>query len=212
LVFGDSIAYGAWDTGGGWVQRLRKNFDSKKMGHIVYNLGIPGDDTSMLLRRFESEIKSRIGDEPTQKLLIIFAIGVNDAPYVRKLKNNWTPREKFRENVEALIEKARKFTDKIVFVGLLPVDEKLVVPVPWDTPLGKIDYKNNDLQYYNSVLKVICDTPKVEFIDLFNRFRDLKYQKLLHDGLHPNTKGHKLMYKLITEYLISNKIIKTTVY
>ncbi len=48
LVFGDSIAYGKWDSKGGWVARLRDYIDEKynlnKTGNVqVYNLGIPGE-------------------------------------------------------------------------------------------------------------------------------------------------------------------------
>lgn len=30
LVFGDSIVYGAWDTEGGWAERLKKREDLSK--------------------------------------------------------------------------------------------------------------------------------------------------------------------------------------
>ena len=55
IVFGDSIAYGAWDKEGGWVQRLRKILDVKTLSnpdqfYLVYNLSIDGADTELLLK------------------------------------------------------------------------------------------------------------------------------------------------------------------
>ena len=48
LIFGDSIAWGAWDKEGGWVQRLRKLIDEKNLSDpefycLVYNLGVSGN-------------------------------------------------------------------------------------------------------------------------------------------------------------------------
>ena len=80
LVFGDSIAYGAWDREGGWVQRLRRFLDEKNSDVLVYNLSIDSDTTEDLLERFEFETKQRIrGDE----IILIFAIGVNDSQIFR---------------------------------------------------------------------------------------------------------------------------------
>ncbi|MDD2822618.1 MAG: hypothetical protein PHQ59_00920 [Candidatus Daviesbacteria bacterium] len=54
LVFGDSVAYGAWDPKGGWVRRLRevieepiyktaiytKHYKLTGDASLVYNLGV----------------------------------------------------------------------------------------------------------------------------------------------------------------------------
>ncbi|MBP9816303.1 SGNH/GDSL hydrolase family protein, partial [Candidatus Woesebacteria bacterium] len=64
LVFGDSIAYGKWDSKGGWVARLRNYIDTtynlNKEGNVqVYNLGIPGEVVPRLAERFSSELTMR---------------------------------------------------------------------------------------------------------------------------------------------------------
>lgn len=212
LVFGDSTILGVYHATGSWVDILKGNLNkinSKDPDayYLTYNLGIDGDKTSDLVERFEKEVSSRLRNTGGDEAVIIFEIGANDAAFVKKLKSNWVPKDKFRENIEALIEIAKRFTDKIIFVGLLPVNEKLTVPVPWDSPVGKISYRNSDLQYYNSVLRVICETQKIKFIDLFNKFRDMKYDKLLYDGVHMNAQGHELMYRFVLDYLIMNKIL-----
>ena len=64
FIFGDSIAYGAWDPEGGWVERLRQwlfvtTRDNYNLGTFLYNLSIVGDTTADLLRRFPTEIAAR---------------------------------------------------------------------------------------------------------------------------------------------------------
>ncbi|MBU4000173.1 SGNH/GDSL hydrolase family protein, partial [Patescibacteria group bacterium] len=83
LVFGDSIAYGAWDKEGGWVERLKVFTNRKAISSglefycAVYNLAIDGDYTRTLLKRLESETKQRA--DVGQETIFVFAIGKNDA-------------------------------------------------------------------------------------------------------------------------------------
>ncbi|MEA2003336.1 MAG: hypothetical protein U9O53_00050 [archaeon] len=69
LVFGDSIVWGAWDSEGGWVDRLkmkinrnaikaiRKNPESDY--NVIYNLGVAGINIKNVLSRIKSETKAR---------------------------------------------------------------------------------------------------------------------------------------------------------
>ncbi len=182
------MAYGAWDPKGGWVEKLREYLTRRTMSRPKwtsnpdsweegFNLGIAGETTANVRERFESEIDSRvdIGDET----IIIFEVGSNDAGHLQKRFR--VEKDKFRENIEWLIEKSRVYTKKIIFIGLLPVDDIHTNPVPWGKK-EKECYKNFDAQYYNSLLRMICQTQKVMFIDMFEEFRKLNYKKLLYDG------------------------------
>ena len=52
-IFGDSIAWGAYDEMGGWANRLKQYFSEDKENYIeVYNLGVSGDNSEKLLKRF----------------------------------------------------------------------------------------------------------------------------------------------------------------
>ncbi|MBU6500990.1 MAG: hypothetical protein KGJ89_02590 [Patescibacteria group bacterium] len=105
-IFGDSITWGASDTEkGGWVERLKTYFGNKYEA-IIYNLGIPGDTTIDLLKRVESECKSRKPD------LIIFSIGINDL-----WRDDRTPIKKFAENIARLHRIAKKIHQKRDFYG-----------------------------------------------------------------------------------------------
>jgi len=175
------------------VQRIRKSLDEKNLSapdkyyFVVYNLGIDGDTTEGLLKRFETELRRRIYDE--EETVIIFSIGGNDAVYLKKEKNHYVPIDKFEENIKKLISQARKYTDKIIINGLFPVDKKKTTPVPWE---ANMIYNNIYIERYNSKLRNICEKEKVEFIDLYGEVIKRDYKNFLsYDGLHPSSEGHK---------------------
>ena len=168
LIFGDSITQGYWDLQGGWAQRLRSFIDKRNLSDngsydyfFVYNLGISGNTSEDLLRRFEFEAKQRIGEG--DDVVLIFSTGGNDSAYVHSKKGNWVSLEKYKENVQKLIVLARKFSSKIIFLSLLPVEQDLVDPMPWDK--GK-SQKNEYIQKYNETLKSVCKKNNVYFIDV----------------------------------------------
>lgn len=207
LIFGDSITYGAWDKEGGWVARLRKFLDKITMTDpdfycIVYNCGVSGDTSQGLLERFNFETKQRIKE--ADDIVFIFEIGTNDALFYRNKKVNAVRPEKFKKNIEKLIKQAKKFSSKIVFLSLKPVDEKRSIIIPWRP---EISYQNKYLQQYNQIIKEVCEKNKVYFIDLFETIFESP-KNLLEDGTHPNAQGHELIYKTVKQFLIKNKIIE----
>ena len=207
LVFGDSITYGAWDKEGGWVQRLRKFLDERNLTDsdfycLVYNLGISGNNSEDLLERFKFETKQRLKEN--EETIIIFAIGINDSQFVHSEGNQRVPINKFKHNIQKLIKLARKFSSKIVFVGLTPVDETKTTPIPWNIDKS---YKNEYIEKYNGVIKKICEENKIYFIEIFEKLKNLNYQELLEDGLHPNSKGHQKIFEIVKDFLIENEII-----
>ncbi len=203
LIFGDSIAWGAFDSeGGGWVEHLKLYMWSK--GDIdVYNLGVSGNKTSNLLERFESETKARI--EENEETIIIFAIGINDSYFLHSKNDFMTPIEQFKENIQKLIDLAQKFSSKIIFIGLTPVDESKTTPIPWDTDKS---YKNENIKKYNEIIKSACEDKNIYFVEILDKWLQSDYQDLLEDGLHPNSKGHKKIFETVKDFLAQNEIIK----
>src|SRR4030042_1024853 len=208
LVFGDSITYGAWDKEGGWVNRLRKFMDEKNLPELsksgfyclVYNLGVSGNTTEDLLQRFESEINDRLmeGDET----IIILSIGINDSQFNPSSNNFKIPPQKFQDNIKKLLNAAREISSKIIFVGLTPVDEKITTS--WYTDEC---YKNEYIQKYDEIIKSACKENKIYFVEIFNDFMESNYNKLLEDGLHPNSEGHKKIFEIVRDFLSKNSIV-----
>lgn len=208
LIFGDSIAHGAWDIEGGWVQRLKKEIDKKIISSglqfycDVYNLSIDGDVARGVLERFENETKKRLLEEET---VFIFAVGINDSCFIKNTEEFLTPLKNFRNNVQKLISGAKKFSNKIIFIGLTPVDEEKTNPY-FASTTGK-SYKNEFIKKYDEIIKSVCAENKISFIEIFEKFNKENYKNLLEDGLHPNTQGHEKIFEIVKNYLIKNKII-----
>jgi lysophospholipase L1-like esterase len=206
LVFGDSIATGKWDKKGGWVVRLwtwiiEKSMTEPNFEADLYNLSVSGGTVDGLLDRFDSEIEARLST--TGKTYVIFSIGVNDSQYLNNKDRVRFKDKQFRQNVETLLTRARRFTADITFLGFLPVDESKVDPKPWAI---EESYKNKYIKRFNSIIAEVCAKKNVDFINVYDRFKKKDdYKELLDDGVHPTTAGHRKIYKIVKEKL-KNKL------
>lgn len=201
LIFGTSVTLGEWDERGGWAQMI-KNFADKKSINtnfeesvLVYPLGISGENTRDLLIRFETEALARIRDY--DNINIIIEMGINDSQYIIAEKSHAVPVPEFEENIKSLIEKSKKLDAKLLFIGLTPVDER-VNPVAWRP---EVTYLIDYVKGYNTVLKEICENENIPFIDILEKFENVNYKEFLIDGLHPNSKGHDIIYDAVISYL-----------
>lgn len=207
LTFGSSTTLGEWDQKGGWADRLR-DFAYQKAAATnftnyadVYNLGIDGDNSERLIKRFENEIQARIYGE--KDLIIFIAIGLNDSQYLLEEKHNWIQPEDFENNLHTLLDTARKYNSRIVFVSLTPVDNR-VDPIPWKKEAA---YRMEYIQSYNEIIKKICNRNKLPFIDILEKFLQTGVDKILQDGLHPTTQGHEIIFEEVKKYLVDNSLI-----
>lgn len=211
LVFGDSVVWGAWDKEGGWVARLRKFLDKRTLSipefHntdflMVYNLGVSGDSSGWLLKRFEPEVMQRLKEK--DRTIIIIAIGKNDSCFLENKKSFMTPPKQFEKNIQKLISLSRKYSSKIIFVGTAMIDETKTMPIYWNK---NMHCRNEHLKQYNDIIKSVCAKKKIRFIDIYGKFAKTDYKKLLEDGLHPNSEGHKMIFETVKDFLVKEKII-----
>lgn len=194
LIFGDSIVYGKGDLEGGWVGRLRRYLEEKDPEVRVYNLGIFSNDSTDLLARFSEEARARLRED--YDTTTVFAIGINDSYFVHSENKVKTAPEEFRNNILQLIEQAKVFSSKIIFVGLTPVDESKTNPIPWNTDKS---YRNESIAAFNQLIETACSKLGLPFVNLLEKFKGQDYAKLLDDGLHPNSEGHKLIFETVKE-------------
>ncbi len=208
FVFGTSTTYGAWDPEGGWVQRLRKFIDQKiidsnfQLDHLVYNLGVSGDKSRDILKRLESETEARLGHWAGE-IIFLFHFGVNDCIYNEKLGGLEIPPEEFKENCVKLISLARKYSSKIVFIGSMPVDNR-VNPMPWSP--GRA-YKNEYVAQFNRIMESVAKENGIDFVEIYERFIKENYSSLLADGIHMTIEGHVKIFEIVKDFLIKKKII-----
>lgn len=207
IVLGDSIAWGAWDKEeGGWVNRLKKHLDNKALSleknFLLYNLAVSGHTSQDLLKIIEKEIENRIHE--THKTLPIIAIGINDSQLSIKSLENKISIETFENNINQIIEKLKAFSKEIVFLGLTYVDESKIYPIPWKKTHG---YLNKEIEKYNRIIKTCCQKENINFIEILNAFSKNNYLELLNDGLHPNERGHELIFQIVKEYIENKNFI-----
>lgn len=207
FVFGDSIAQGFWDIEGGWVARIRKHYDQKKVSGedddapVVFNLGVSAETTVDVANRIDNEIKSR--DPTGLKPAVVLAIGVNDTQYYDD--KVYSTSEEFRDHLMSLLKIVRMHSDKILFVGLSCVVEERVQPMPW-SETGK-SYSNKRIWEFEEVLRAFCDTNNVPIVKLYEAMEvEQQTRELLPDGVHPNGEGHQLIADLVLPEL--EKLIK----
>lgn len=185
-VLGDSITYGGYDPiAGGWVTLLRNYFEKKYEGEIhTYNLGVAGDNTDGLLKRIKNEL------EPREPEIIVLAIGINDTQYIYSKNDYRVTVDEFQKNIKEIFEMAKKFTSKIVFMGLTAVDETKTTPTNWNKDKF---YKNERIELFNEFIEKFCRENNMEFVEVDN----LLNNQDLDDGLHPNTEGHKKIFEKV---------------
>ncbi|TRZ64349.1 MAG: hypothetical protein D4Q79_01760, partial [Spirochaetia bacterium] len=94
------------------------------------------------------------------------------------------------------------FSEKIVFIGLTPVEESKTTPIPWNTDKF---YKNEYIQKYDGIIKKVCEENNLSFVEVFERLKG--NENLSEDGLHPNSEGHQKIFEIVKDFLINNKII-----
>lgn len=214
LIFGDSIAYGNWDGQGGWVDRLKSFYFKECLNnsdyyYMVYNIGVSGDTSVELLERFEFEIKHRLWErEETgekEEIIIILSTGKNDAAFIKSKNSFSTSINSFTINIKQLLTIAKKYSTKIIFVGPAMIDEIKAMSAEWDF---NIKYSNKDIEKYNKAMKFACKEKKVHFINMYEEFRKLNYKKLLKDGVHPNSAGHKKMFEIVRDFLVKKDIVE----
>lgn len=184
-VFGDSMAWGSWDPeGGGWVQRWRALVEKTREDVTIYNVSINGDTTRDVLKRFDIEAEAR------RPNVIIFALGYNDSATDLTTGVNQVSPEDFVKNINALLVKAKKYTDRIYWVGECLVDDTKTQPAPFNLNLS---YSQDSVTQYNILAKSAVVEAGSEYIDLSDTltFEDLD------DGLHPNAKGHEKIAGII---------------
>lgn len=207
IIFGASITWGAWDKEGGWAQRIKSFADNKAISSsrddytAVYCLGVSGDNTESLLKRFDMEVQARVDEE--EKTVILVEIGINDSQYNLSENKHRIPVQQYKNNLLKFAAKAKKYKASLIFVGLTPVDKR-VDPIPWKKGFA---YRTEFVEKYEKIIKEICVEQNIPFVEVMSKFTKRDYTSLLIDGLHPNTEGHKIIFEEVKKFLVQKNIL-----
>lgn len=199
--FGDSITQGFWDSEGGWPARVRKHSDAKFLSkenssyNSFFNLGIDGNTTRNIIHRFDDEVEARLWQGA--EYVFVFATGTNDTIF--RGSENFNEPDSFEEELSSLYAKARQYSQSIFFLGLTPVQDDLLNPMPWSKS-GKC-YSTERMQLFDNVLRAFCEQYDTTYIDIWNDFEAQDIKKVMYDGVHPNSLGHLIISEKIIQAL-----------
>lgn len=209
LVFGHSIVQGFWDTEGGWVHRLSAALDTLRIEspdehyYEVFNLGIAGNDSNQLLERVDDETERRVDDDDA--VVVLFQIGANDIQWLNDEQRVRVPAERFEANIEALLRKSRRIADEVVFVG--EAYTSIDGPIPWAPDLALSDER---LREYHEITRTVCSREDVSYVDIRSTYDRGEWGQMLDDGCHPNTDGHRAIFREVRRTLNEDDIIEPT--
>lgn len=190
-IFGDSITWGPrLPFRVAWANLLRNHLEKNSESlYSLYDLGIDGNTTTHVIKRFELEAKSRNPE------IIIFNVGVNDSLFRESEEFPETQLGVFESNIQTLIDMARKFTKKIMVVGLVKGSDVLTTPLIQSTT--KKSYTKSRVKMYNTKLKEVTQKNNLVFVDIFDQLKEVDFD----DGLHPNMNGHIKIFDAVSTQL-----------
>ncbi|MGD1854277.1 MAG: GDSL-type esterase/lipase family protein [Leptolyngbyaceae cyanobacterium] len=193
VMVGDSLIYGYGDTeGGGWVERLRRQWmDPSEPGPIIYNLGVRGDGVQRVSARLQREFELRGELRRQVPDLLVLSVGLNDSarlgqPTGRPMTDEVT----FTRELHGLLDQAVQLCPTF-FVGMVPVNE---AAMPYADILH---FSNDDQAHYSQMTRNACEARQIPYLDLYQRWRAQGerwcHERLSSDGLHPNVLGYRTL-------------------
>jgi len=199
-VFGDSVVWGACiPKREAWADLLRNYLDEKYNYSVdLYNLGIDGNTSKDVLQRFDAEAQARNPD------IIICAVGANDSIFRNDDKFD-VSESVFLQNLSGILEKAKKYTQQIVFVGLVKGSDAETIPLKRSST-GKC-YSKLAVKKYDGYVKSFAAQNSLPFVDVFTVLIDEDFD----DGLHPNFSGHIKIFNAVIKTLDQQGILKSLI-
>lgn len=191
-IFGDSVVWGACiPKREAWTDLLRNHLDEKfNYSVALYNLGIDGNTSKDILKRFDVEAQARNPD------VIICAVGANDSIF--RNNNQFDISESdFLQNLTDILKKAKTYSEQILFVGLVKGSDVETIPLKRSTT-GKC-YSKLAVKKYDECIKLFTKQNNIPFVDVYPLLTDEDFD----DGLHPNIQGHFKIFQAVKKILDS---------
>lgn len=202
IVIGDSSVYGWGDKeGGGWCERLRKDWSKTKDNTIIYPLGVRGDGIEKVASRWEKEWSSRGETRRNKPKAILLNVGLNDTARIgQKDGRHQLEIDGFAYGFERLINDIKLQTN-IFVIGLSPVNES---KMPFG---GCLWYSNDFCDSYEKRMEEVCINQNVPFLPTFKEMHsDIRSINWISgDGIHLNSDGHFWLFQRLKSWDILKK-------
>jgi lysophospholipase L1-like esterase len=188
VLVGDSITFGdnAQSRKNSWGSRLHEYLKNNFPGKFeLVNNGVEGEIAQEGFDEIEDRVIKYTPD------IVFIGYGTNDCTkenraYVNSIYN-------FESNMKDIAEAVRSQTNAVIIFNLAPpVIEELCND-------DVVTIHNRDIEAYNNVVKRICGSMMLSFVDhydLMSANDDIK-ELIDYDGIHPNDEGHRVMFENI---------------
>ncbi len=197
IVIGDSSVYGWGDIqGGGWCERLRREWMRVEGAPIVYPLGIRGDGLEKVAKRWYQEWQCRGELRRQLPCALLLTIGINDTAKIGRQdgRPQLSP-EGFKFGLERLLKEIKKETTVMV-MGLTAVNEK---EMPFADCLW---YSNKACAIYERQIEESCLELDIPFLPIYESIKkEPGWEKFIcSDGIHLNSLGHEWVFKRVSNW------------
>ena len=196
---GDAFTVGAGDeTALGWVGRVARAVWERNHDVTIYNLGIRGESTRALLRRWRGECAMRLPHGVSGRLVFMF--GGNDAKEVVG-QGIEVPLAESVANARTIIAEASAWLPTL-WISLVPMSD--TKPYPRLLPRApEYRFDNQRQAEYTQHYAAIARELAVPFLDVHTPLlHDRQWQQLTQvgDGSNPNAQGYARLATLITAW------------
>ena len=197
VVIGDSSVYGWGDQeGGGWCERLRRQWMTIPSAPVVYGLGVRGDGLERIAQRWQQEWGCRGELRRQQPDGLLLSVGLNDSARVgRPDGRQQLGTDAFRFGLEQLLTSMTPVT-QVMVMGLGVVDEAVM---PFADCLW---YSNQEVAVHEAQLEEACLEVDVPFLSL-HRAMGMEPDWLTWlepDGIHLNSRGHQWIHQRLQDW------------
>lgn len=197
LVFGDSGVVGWGDRdGGGWCERLRREWMRSPQSPVVYPLGIRGDGLERVAQRWKQEWSCRGELRRQTPQAILLSVGLNDTAHVGRPDGRpQLSEDAFGFGMRQLLSELKQ-SCRVFVMGMTPVDE---LAMPFANCLW---YSNQAIRSYEATLAEACQDVDLPFLSIHEPMsaeRDW-LQWVEPDGLHLNGSGHHWLHTRLSSW------------
>lgn len=201
-VVGDSIAAGTGDeTGLGWHGRLARSAWTSGGDLTIYDLGVRGDTTLDIARRWRSEAAARLPS--VFPSAIVFQFGLNDCAVRTTDAGVSSRRVALGDSLRSLrevLEEASRMT-AVLMVGPAPVDEDAPGPQLLAGVTQRL--RNRDIAELDAAFAPVAAATGVPYLAVFDRLADDDaWRRALRagDGIHPSGEGYRSLASLVAAW------------
>ena len=195
---GDSITVGQGDTQCmGWPGRLC--LLATKNGHDItgYNLGIRGDTSTDIARRWRMETDRRL--PKGANCGIVFMFGINDMA-IQDDDGERVSISTSLGNATAILSKAAK-RHRCLWIGPTPVGKSVTLKAPHLAATYEFARQRNaslNAAYRDLALKI--QVPFLDLHSLLSTSREWRDVLDSGDGVHPTPEGHAYLAKVVAHW------------